>query len=132
MSQYRARNLTEQISRRFAETTNIIAMIVLVFFGVLLGFIFYKVYSFDNLEEGSGGKIWFDLFKEGFLLLGGALTTLIGFYFGSRNSELIARVDKAREKVEQEKKEVDSMAQRMEEEAPNTSESAEDITPIQL
>lgn len=29
-------------------------------------------------------EIWIDLFKSGFLILGGALTTVIGYYFGSR------------------------------------------------
>jgi hypothetical protein len=30
---------------------------------------------------------WFDLFKSGFLLLGGGLTTVIGYYFGSRSAQ---------------------------------------------
>ena len=27
---------------------------------------------------------WFELFKSGFFILGGSLTTIIGYYFGSR------------------------------------------------
>jgi len=34
----------------------------------------------DNTE-------WFNLFKEGFLILSGAIATVIGYYFGSKNSE---------------------------------------------
>ncbi|MGA1873659.1 MAG: hypothetical protein ACMUHY_08290 [Thermoplasmatota archaeon] len=34
----------------------------------------------DNTE-------WFSLFKEGFLILSGAIATVIGYYFGSRSSE---------------------------------------------
>ena len=30
---------------------------------------------------------WFNLFKEGFLILSGAIATVIGYYFGSKNSE---------------------------------------------
>ena len=33
---------------------------------------------------GRGSEIWFDLFKSGFLILGGALSTVVGYYFGSR------------------------------------------------
>lgn len=29
-------------------------------------------------------EVWLDLFKSGFLILGGGLTTIIGYYFGSR------------------------------------------------
>jgi len=31
-------------------------------------------------------KDWLDIFKSGFLLLGGGVTTIIGYYFGSRQT----------------------------------------------
>ena len=32
---------------------------------------------------------WFNLFKDGFLILAGAITTIIGYYFGSKRTEII-------------------------------------------
>ena len=33
---------------------------------------------------GRGSAGWFDLLKSGFLILGGSLSTVVGYYFGSR------------------------------------------------
>ena len=62
-----------------ARTTKYMAFLLmglfsLSLFGVLIAAIF----------EDPINRVWFDLFKNGFLFLGGALTTVIGYYFGSR------------------------------------------------
>ncbi|MFQ5641491.1 MAG: hypothetical protein ACE5IR_26235 [bacterium] len=38
-------------------------------------------------KTGDDGKYWVELLKSGFLILGGGLTTIIGYYFGSRGTQ---------------------------------------------
>lgn len=35
-------------------------------------------------KAGTDADVWVELLKSGFLILGGGLTTIIGYYFGSR------------------------------------------------
>ena len=49
-----------------------------------LGLVFSAIAAFYSKENS---KLWLELFKSGFLLLGGGLTTIIGYYFGSRGVE---------------------------------------------
>jgi len=52
-------------------------------------------------SQTSGDHPWLDLLKSGFLLLGGGLTTIIGYYFGSQGVEDAQRVaDIAKEQYE--------------------------------
>ncbi|MDT5062787.1 MAG: hypothetical protein QOH63_3246 [Acidobacteriota bacterium] len=66
-------------------TAKTVAILLLVFYGGSLGAIALAAYK----EQNPGA--WFDLFKSGFLLLGGALTTVIGYYFGSRGVQAAER-----------------------------------------
>ena len=60
-------------------------------------------------------KEWRDIFKESFLFLGGALTTVIGYYFGSKGTQeaeasaaiALKDAEKAREEVEQERRKME-------------------------
>jgi hypothetical protein len=55
--------------------------LILIFFIGLLGT--GAVSAVNNNNE------WFNLFKDGFLILAGAITTIIGYYFGSKRTEII-------------------------------------------
>lgn len=55
--------------------------LISIFFIGLLGTGF--VSALNNNSE------WFNLFKDGFLILAGAITTIIGYYFGSKRTEII-------------------------------------------
>jgi len=51
---------------------------------------------------GRGSAGWFDLLKSGFLILGGSLSTVVGYYFGSRGiqeAEAYAREAERRTKA---------------------------------
>jgi hypothetical protein len=64
------------------NTSRAIAFFLLVFFGAALGF----TGGVAAYRPEGDSKDWLDLFKSGFLLLGGGLTTVIGYYFGSRET----------------------------------------------
>jgi hypothetical protein len=66
-----------------ARTTKRIAYVLLGLYGICLIAVAVAAFS----ESPSSNRVWFDLFKSGFLLLGGALTTVIGYYFGSRGTQ---------------------------------------------
>lgn len=96
-----------------ARTTKRIAYILLGLYGIGLAAVAAAAFS----EGSSGDRVWFELFKSGFLILGGALTTVIGYYFGSRGvqeAETTAGIalrerDRAREELEKKKQQVKEM-----------------------
>lgn len=104
-----------------ARTSKQIGFFLLFLYGIcLVGILFAAIF-----EDPASSKIWFDIFKSGFLLLGGALTTIIGYYFGSagiREAEAIAstamrEANAAKAELENEKrKEVDRKAPTSQEE----------------
>lgn len=58
------------------------------------------------IKSGEESQMWVELLKSGFLLLGGGLTTIIGYYFGSRGVQEAQDVaEKAREELERQKAE---------------------------
>lgn len=63
------------------RTTKCIAFLLL---GLYAASLLLVLLAAIIIEDPSSNRVWFDLFKNGFLLLGGALTTVIGYYFGSR------------------------------------------------
>ena len=69
-------------ARRLAYSLVIVYSAALLFTG---GVAAYKSSEQDN-------QAWLDLFKSGFLVLGGGLTTVIGYYFGSRGVEEAQKV----------------------------------------
>lgn len=63
-----------------ARTSKFIAFFLLsLFAGCLVVVLVVAIFG-----DPSNSGIWFDLFKNGFVLLSGALTTVIGYYFGSQ------------------------------------------------
>ena len=89
----------------------LLAMYAIYLTGVLIG----------ALTEASTNGMWFDLFKSGFLLLGGALTTIIGYYFGSRGVQeaeakaatALHEAEKAREEAEKERRRASEIEESM-------------------
>jgi len=74
--------LNKQKADPIQKAANIIAFGMIGFF--LIGLILVggaAAYNNDN--------DWFILFKDGFLILAGAMTTIIGYYFGSRRTESV-------------------------------------------
>ena len=60
-----------------------------------------------NASKGTDNNSWMELFKSGFLLLGGGLTSVIGYYFGSRGTQEAERnTELAREQIELIKREM--------------------------
>ncbi|MEJ1409134.1 MAG: hypothetical protein RPU60_02800 [Candidatus Sedimenticola sp. (ex Thyasira tokunagai)] len=79
---------------------------------------------------------WREIFKEGFLFLGGALTTVIGYYFGSKGTqEAEASAAIAQREAERAKKEAEEekmkLAKYQEDEAPTYDEQSLD-EPVML
>lgn len=75
------KNRTEQVIPEgpTARASKQIGFFLLGLYGVcLVGILIAAI-----LEDPASSGVWFDIFKSGFLLLGGALTTVIGYYFGS-------------------------------------------------
>ena len=76
-----------------------------------------------NYTPGNNGENpWLDLLKSGFLLLGGGLTTIIGYYFGSRGVETAQNVAEVA-KTQYEKMELD-LEKVAEELAPTAEEGS--------
>jgi len=86
-------NLREIILKTNNNATNTIAYVILGIFCTFLSIILinalflYQSENWNDPEKMKHAHTWLSLFKDGFLLLGGALTTLIGYYFGSKGSE---------------------------------------------
>ncbi|UCC53634.1 MAG: hypothetical protein JSV68_06595 [Anaerolineaceae bacterium] len=67
------------------KTTRNIAYALLISYGASLILIGIVAAFFTKSPEEA--EDWLDLFKSGFLILGGGLTTVIGYYFGSRGAQ---------------------------------------------
>jgi hypothetical protein len=83
-------NLEGPIAR---SAKHIAYFFIVVYATCLVIILFFAFY-----EPTSGDRIWYNLFKSGFLLLGGALTTIIGYYFGSRGTQEAERSAKIAER----------------------------------
>ncbi len=66
-----------------SATAKILAYSLVALYSIALSFI-GVVAAFQPSNDGNA---WLELFKSGFLVLGGSLTTIIGYYFGSRGVE---------------------------------------------
>ncbi len=86
------------------------------------------------ITKPSGGSLWFELFKEGFLFLSGALTTIIGYYFGSRGTQeaeksaaiALAEANRLKAEAEKERKDIEELQEFIEDEAPTHDEKSLD------
>jgi hypothetical protein len=114
------------------KTTRYIAYALLASYGaalILIGIVaaFFK----ESPEEAAD---WLDLFKSGFLILGGGLTTIIGYYFGSRGAQAAeegrAQAEQKAQKAKDDAKEVEERALRLVEPlAPQDVEEGLDLPP---
>lgn len=126
MAQEKKRSLTEVVNHSLSKlTTNITYIVLFGFIGMLISLLILAWSSFNISEKGINvGQEWLNLFRDGFLILSGILTTLIGYYFGNRGSE------NALKEVERIKNENEKILNRLEDLAPTTTENSGDIEPI--
>ena len=112
-------SIRDYLSKKNNQTTNAIAYIVLFVFSIFLSIILYKAATLftDDGKMTDSGQKWLEIFNNGFLLLGGALTTLIGYYFGNKGSEI------AQSNAEKLLKEAEDKLKRLEQEAPTEEET---------
>jgi hypothetical protein len=113
-----------------SRTSRHIAYIFLGLYAVTLLFIGIVA----AIKHPPSDQVWFDLLKSGFLILGGGLTTVIGYYFGNRGiQEAEVRVVNALEEVNAVKKEAEKergMIMELEErQAPTDDEESLDLEP---
>lgn len=93
-------SIVEELKRNLDRlTTNITYTVLIAFILVLIILLIKSWVSFEVVEGVNKGEVWLGLFRDGFLILSGILTTLIGYYFGNRGS------DTALKQVEEIKKE---------------------------
>jgi len=87
-------------------------------------------------DDPQVSQVWFDLFKSGFLILGGGLTTIIGYYFGSRGTQeaetrvatALKDLDEARADLENQQKKVRELSEKLEDkQAPTVNEETPGI-----
>ena len=99
------------------RTSKTIAYILLSIYGLCLLIVMIAAFK----EQPSESSIWFPLFKSGFLLLGGALTTVIGYYFGSRGVQeaeasaniALREAEKAKDELEKERKKAQELQEQL-------------------
>jgi len=117
--------LRESILKSNNNATNIIAYVILAVFSTFLIIILLNALTLYNsdtkdIERIKFAEKWLDLFKDGFLLLGGALTTLIGYYFGNKGSEAALKT------AENYTKEAEKLINELDKAAPTFNEEEND------
>jgi len=80
-----------------SKTTRTMAYLLMGLFGVCL----VTVLVAAILQGDTENNRWFSSFKDGFAFLAGALATIIGYYFGNRNTDVA--FERAREASDQAK-----------------------------
>lgn len=92
------------LARNLDKLTRNITYVVLIAFILILAALLIKAFiSYKAPENGKEiGLEWLNLFRDGFLVLGGILTTLVGYYFGNRGSEAaLKEAEEIRKETEQ-------------------------------
>src|SRR5512138_2286451 len=92
------RNTQEERDR----TTKTIALVLLNTF-VFSIITLFAVNVFLDTDDTDAKKGWFDLLKNGLVLLGTALTTVIGYYFGQKEGSIKAEAAEKQAKASEEK-----------------------------
>lgn len=88
------------------RTTKRIAFILIGIYGVALVIIGVTA----AVKPAPENQTWVELLKSGFLILGGGLTTVIGYYFGSRGvQEAQTSAQQARIEAEKAKEETQKL-----------------------
>lgn len=119
--------LNELLARNLDKLTTRITYIVLVgFILFLLILLIMALISFKEVEGQILGQDWLELFRDGFLILSGILTTLIGYYFGNRGSEA------ALKQIEEIKKENEKLLANLDSIAPTIENEDAGIEAITL
>jgi uncharacterized membrane protein len=111
-----------------SRTSRHIAYIFLGLYGITLLFIGIIA----AIKPLPSGQVWLDLLKSGFLILGGGLTTVIGYYFGARGIQeadervvnALEEVNTLKEEVEKEKLKILELNERL---APTADEESLDL-----
>ncbi len=116
----------ENIMKSNNHATNVIAYCILAIFSlflivILINSIYLYQQGIDNQSTLEHAEKWLHVFKDGFLLMGGALTTLIGYYFGNRGSEA------ALENAENYTKKAEALMSELDKAAPTYDENISDI-----
>ncbi len=118
-------SIATELKRNLDKLTTNITYTVLVAFIVLLIILLIKSWmSFDIVGGVNSGEVWLELFRDGFLILSGILTTLIGYYFGNRGS------DAALKQVEEIKKENQQLLEDLSMLSPTDEDQDAAIEPI--
>ncbi len=119
--------LNELLARNLDKLTTRITYIVLTGFTLVLLILMIKAWTTFEIVNGQNvGKEWLDLFRDGFLILSGILTTLIGYYFGNRGSEA------ALKQIEEIKKENQRLLANLDSIAPTIEEEDAGIEAIKI
>lgn len=71
-----------------AKTTRMIALWLLAFYSLCLFTALITAIGFHFSGNIDSGNLWYSVFKDGIALLAGALATVIGYYFGNRNTDV--------------------------------------------
>lgn len=75
----------------------------------------WRAHATGSIQDGSAEKEWLEVFKTGYTLLGGALTTVVGYFFGNRNADKVSSaIDKADRITEDAKQTADLAIGRLE------------------
>ena len=107
-----------------ARTARRIALLLVGVYATALLFIWIMALVMV-LKTGESSQ-WYDLFKSGFLILGGGLTSIIGYYFGSRG------IQEAEEKLAKKIEELEdsrAIQKNLEEYIPTLEEDKLDLPP---
>ena len=120
------KSIANELKRNLDKLTTNITYTVLISFIILLTILLIKswvAYEVDS-NGNNKGEVWLELFRDGFLILSGILTTLIGYYFGNRGS------DAALKQVEEIKKENQKLLEDLSLLSPTNEDQDSGIEPI--
>jgi len=108
-----------------AGIQGIVAGALIIAYMLGLAGAWYRANVTGSTPDGSAEKEWLEVFKTGYTLLGGALTTVVGYFFGNRNVDKVSSaIDKADRITEDAKQTAEQAIGRLETAAAQTVPSA--------
>ncbi len=122
-SDNQSQSLNDILRRNLDRLTTNITYIVLLGFIVVLIILLIKALIEDSGDTAED-NLWLQMFRDGFLILSGILTTLIGYYFGNRGSSV------AMKQAEELKKQSEELLAGINQEAPTDESQDTGIDPI--
>jgi len=84
----------------------------------------YRANASGTIADGSAEKEWLEVFKTGYTLLGGALTTVVGYFFGNRNVDKVSSAINKADQISQDAKQTASAAVDLVEQKANQGSSS--------